>query len=161
CFKPDPQKEMILKILVVAPNFNKGGAQRVISLLTLYWQNICTVRVCVFNGQHKSYDIGGEIIDLQIPATKNVFKRRFNVLTRSLKLAKILREEKPDLILSFMETANFPSILACFLSKNLDKLIVSVRTKPKALPRTTKMMIRLLYPYAKLITSNSQGSCNE
>ena len=101
-----------------------------VSTLTREWSRHHHVVVAVFDGRITSYECGGTVIDLRLPAIKPFFKKAHRVSwERSIHLARLLRGERPDRIVSFMESANFPTIVAAAMTGLLGRLRVSVRTE--------------------------------
>ena len=120
-----------MKILVIISTLSHGGAQRVVSTLTHEWSRHHDVMVAVFHGDGTFYDCGGRIIDLRLPPTGPLMKRVYKaVWDRSIYLACLFRSERPDRVVSFMESANLPAILAAAITGFLSRLRVSVRTNP-------------------------------
>jgi GalNAc-alpha-(1->4)-GalNAc-alpha-(1->3)-diNAcBac-PP-undecaprenol alpha-1,4-N-acetyl-D-galactosaminyltransferase len=122
-----------MKLAFVIYSLNKGGAERVVSLLSSELSKLHDVTIILFDNSI-TYNHGGEIIDLKSPSISNKFGKIFNVLKRTYKLRTIFKENNFDKIFSFMETAYLPSILTGF------PIIASVRNNPKV--------------YSDLITNN-------
>ena len=150
-----------MKILCVIPSLTKGGAERVLSVLSKEWIKDHDVIIVTFNNKKKSYSIGGREIPLRIPAKKNSVLKLYNIILRMMKLVNIIRTEKPDKIISFMETANIPTLFASFLTRNLSKHIVSIHNNPKSFPLIYRISIKYLYRYTKKIVTVSNGIMNE
>ena len=143
-----------MKILLVVPSLAKGGAERVVANLANYWQKQGhSVKIVVFNNVIE-YKTEVEIINLNIPATKDNIKKIINVFRRAIKLKRIFQKEKPDKIFSFMETANFPAILSGH------SIITSIRTNlGEMLGFNQKILVKVLYKFSniKKIIGNSRG----
>ena len=78
-------------------------------------------------------------------------------LVRAARLALLFRRERPDGIVSFMESANLPCIVAAALTRCLIRLRVSVRVDPRALGRAYRALMPRLYPLAKGVVAPSDG----
>ena len=143
-----------MKILLVVPSLAKGGAERVAVTLANYWQKQgYNVKIVVFNNIIE-YKTEVEIVNLSISATKNKIKKIINVFRRAIRLKRIFQREKPDRIISFMETANFPAILSG------SKITISIRTNlNETLGFAQKILVKLLYRFSNIekIIGNSGG----
>lgn len=83
------------------------------------------------------------------------------------KFIRLLRKEKPDVILSFMWYTNFITLLARYLSKINCRMIVSERYALSFsyegwfIEAQRKFVIRFIYPQANAIVVNSEALKNE
>ena len=147
-----------MKIVVVISALSRGGAERVVSTLTREWSRHHHVVVAVFDGRITSYECGGRVIDLRLPAIKPFFKKAHRVSwERSIHLARLLRGERPDRIVSFMESANFPTIVAAAMTGLLGRLRVSVRTNPSAIPIPWRWLLPAVYRVPERVIAPSTG----
>ena len=146
-----------MKILVVIPTVQGGGAQRVVSLLTQEWARFHQVMIAHFDPSMPAYDYGGQIVDLRMPGSANLLKKIYNAAARSARLRGLLRREQPDLVISFTEGANFPAIIAAALTGYLDRLTVSVRGNPARLPVPYRVLLPWLYRFPARVIAVSQG----
>ena len=87
-------------------------------------------------------------------------KKLHNALLRSIRLARVLRRERPDRIVSFMESANFPTIVAAAVTGLLDRLCVSVRINPVMIPYLNRLLIPIAYRLAERVVAPSRGVRN-
>ena len=147
-----------MKIVVVISALSRGGAERVVSTLTREWSRHHHVVVAVFDGRITSYECGGRVIDLRLPAIKPFFKKAHRVSwERSIHLARLLRRERPDRIVSFMESANFPTIVAAAMTGLLGRLRVSVRQNPSAIPIPWRWLLPAVYRVPERVIAPSTG----
>lgn len=137
------------KILFYINTIVRNGAERVMTNLA---------NQCVTEGYEvvfvTSYSVLNEYkleksihrFNLESKEAKQSFIKR-NYL-RVLKLRKICKEEKPDILISFMAEPNFRSILATLGLKT--KVIISVRNDPNVEYRGKlfKLMGKILLPLA-------------
>ncbi len=111
-----------MKYLFHISSLYGGGAERVMSNLINYFSvlnNEVIVVVCYeHDGEYKIND-----------STKKIVIGNSNLLNQSRALKKIIKEEKPDLCISFMQGGNFRMVLANLFTKQ--KFILSVRNDPK------------------------------
>jgi len=147
-----------MKIIIVVPTLNKGGAERVVSVLSQEWIKSNKVKIVLFDVKNLAYSFSGDIIDLKIPALGGIFFKTIQFLRRSIKLKNLFRRENPDYIISFMESANFPSILGAYFSGKLNKLTVSNHADPSFMLRSQRLLIPYLYRFPKHIVVVSEGA---
>lgn len=124
------EKHCIHKILLYINTIHGGGAQRVMVNLAqaLARRGIETVLVTSFQ-RDKEYPLDESVrrICLENKPIKQSQLRRN--ISRILKLRRICREEKPDVVLSFMGEPNFRTVIA---TRGLPvKTVVSVRNDPQ------------------------------
>lgn len=150
-----------MKLLIVIPTLQKGGAERVVSVLTSEWLKNNDVKVLVFDKKNVSYDINAEIIDLKLPALNGIFLKAVQLLRRATSLLKFFKKDKPDRIISFMESANFPSLIAAFLSKKLEITWVTCHVELSLLTKIQYLLIPYIYKHAKKIITVSKGLRDE
>ena len=70
------------KILVVIPSLSRGGAERVVSRLTLEWEKENRVTIAVFNGDSRAYPHGGRLVDLQAFAPRGFLRKAIAAFRR-------------------------------------------------------------------------------
>lgn len=146
-----------MKILVVLPNLQRGGAERVVSLLTQEWAKQHDVVMVLFDGRDAAYAHGGRLIDLERPPAKAQIARAAQWLMRAELLRRVIRREDPDHIFSFLEIANFPTILASAASGTLSRLAVSVRNNPQQFPAGQRLLMPVLYRMPRQVVAVSAG----
>lgn len=146
-----------MKILVVIPTLFGGGAERVVSILTQEWAKSHQVTLVLFDASDRSYDYGGRIVDLRLPASDYLLRRICNFGGRTLRLSRVLRRERPDRIISFMEGANFLSIAAAMMTGYRSRLYVSVRTDPSWLPVVYRILFPWIYRIPARVIAVSEG----
>ena len=127
-----------MKIAFVIYDLDKGGAERVVSLLSLELAKEHDVKIIIFGHQIK-YQYGGKIIFLNTPSNKNSFLKGLNIFKRVYKLKKVFKEEKFDEIFSFMESANFVTSLSGY------NAFLSIRTNPHRFSSLTIYLMKKLY----------------
>ena len=136
-----------MKIAFVIYSLDKGGAERVVSLLSLELSKQYDVSIIVFENSIV-YEYGGEIFDLQLPAKKGKIAKIINIFKRTKSLKKILQQKNFDKIFAFMESAYMPAILTGF------EVVASVRNNPH---KYSKYVTKYLLPRAKQVVTPSQG----
>lgn len=148
------------KIIAVISTLKKGGVERTLSVLSQEWIKKNEVKIIVFDGSNIGYSFSGKIIDLKLPALKGILLKLFQFFRRFIQLKELFKNEAPDQIISFMESANFASIFAAYFTNKTKKLTISVRTNPKTMIKLHRFLIPYLYCYSKKIITVSKGVSN-
>ena len=78
----------------------------------------------------------------------------------TIRLASVIRRERPDRVVSFMESANRPTIVAAAVTGFLDRLSVSVRCNPATIPWLNRLLIPIAYRLADRVVAPSDGVRN-
>ena len=146
-----------MKILAVIPSLTRGGAERALSLLTYHWVKSHDVVVAAFETSQPAYRFHGRIVDLRIRRPGRPLSRIRALCTSVPLLILLFLRERPDRIITFMEPANFPAILAAAAVRYLDRVIVSVRRHPLKLPLLRRLLIPRLYKLPSVVVAVSQG----
>ena len=146
-----------LKILCVIPSLTRGGAERVLSLLTQEWAKCHVVVVAAFDALRPAYDYHGRIVHLGLELPGSAMARVYAAWASTLLLIRLFRAERPDRIITFMEPANFPAILASAVVGTLNRLVVSVRHNPNILPLPRRLLIPRLYRFPLAVVAVSDG----
>ncbi len=104
------------------------------------------------------FNLKDEYICLNVPASNNIFKKLSIILKRVNRLKKIIKQEKPDYVISFMENANFVNLFQTsiksiitthsFISKKLKNM-------NKIIGFVYKILIKILYNKAYYILTVS------
>ena len=146
-----------MKILGVIPSLSRGGAERVLSLLTHEWAKRHDVVVAAFDASGPAYDYHGRIVQLGLRLPGHALGKVYVAGASTLLLIKLFRTERPDRVITFMEPANFPAILASALLGTLDHLVVSVRQNPNMLSFPRRLLIPRLYRLPLAVVAVSDG----
>ncbi|MEZ5534134.1 MAG: glycosyltransferase [Thiolinea sp.] len=143
-------------IALVIYSLHEGGAEKVASELSIYFaQSGHYVVVIVFDGQHRVYVHGGQLINLNVPsaASGSLFSRFRFLLKRSLRLRHIFRQHSFDLIIAVMESAGFASVLA-----SRDTIIANHCNPDENFSGVEWWLAGRLFPLArKVVTVSKQG----
>lgn len=112
-----------MNILILIPDFGKGGAERVFSQLGNELAKRHRVIDCVFNRELKrEYDSRNETVDLNVPAGKNLLSKFFFFFLRVYRLKRIKKKFAIDLTISHLEGADYVNVL----SQCRDQMILCV-----------------------------------
>ena len=149
-----------MKVVVVISSLKAGGAERVVSTLTREWAKEHQVLIALFDASSQAYDYGGEVADLGTSSRRGPVKKLHNAVLRSIRLARVLRRQRPHRIVSFMESANFPTIVAAAMTGLLGHLRVSVRNNPAIFPYPYRLLMSIAYRLAECVVTPSTGVRN-
>lgn len=130
-----------MKIALVLQTLGKGGAERVASLLSQQFERDGhQVHVLLWEAvQH--YPHGGQLTVLNTPATSSLMGKLFNLFKRAWLLRRWYQQQRPDLVISLMETANIPAVLSGI------PVVISVHLDPRfELAGYQKLLMKWLYP---------------
>ncbi|CAL2088367.1 putative N-acetylgalactosamine-N, N'-diacetylbacillosaminyl-diphospho-undecaprenol 4-alpha-N-acetylgalactosaminyltransferase [Tenacibaculum sp. 190524A02b] len=146
------------KIILVIPTLKQGGAERVISELannSVKFENLEVILILLAKSED-FYEINNQVnihrLGFEGKGKLNKIKSQIGVFFR---LRKLLKEEKPDAVLSFMEKYNsFTIIASTFLGL---KIFVSDRNNPMIKKSIIKKLLkRFTYNKAEGIIAQTQ-----
>ena len=145
------------KISFVLGSMGRGGAERVISILSSEFANdgwITQICLLLFNRVDYELDKSTKIFDFTGGMSSRL--KRLPYWLRTIR--HYVKKEKPDVIVSFAARINVLVLLAT-LGLHV-KVIVSERNDPKHDGRgfITRLMVRLLYPFANRIVFQTKRS---
>ena len=141
-----------MKILFVIYSLGFGGAQRVMSLLSNGWinegHNISIVTIKKDDTPAYKLDNAIELIHLNVASESESVK---DALTGNYKrivaLRRIISENNPDIVISFLTSTNILTILAAKLAKK--PVIVSERNNFYALSsKVWRTLRQMVYPFS-------------
>ncbi|OQX13065.1 MAG: hypothetical protein BWK73_13325 [Thiothrix lacustris] len=139
------------KIALVVYSLGMGGAEKVVSDLSFQFAKQHDVTLILFDGSRRYYPYAGELIDIQCPSKVGFLAKVFNFLDRASQLRRIFKVKHFDTIISVMEHANFPSILAS------RQTIAANHCNPERnFTRFDWLFARWLYPRAKKVIAVSR-----
>ncbi|MGB9735997.1 MAG: glycosyltransferase family 4 protein [bacterium] len=143
-----------MKIVFVIPSLGTGGAERIVSLLSkIFFKNGYEVYIIIFHEPIK-YGYEGRLIDINVPHTSNFLKKPFIFLRRLFSIRTHIKAIKPDLIISFLETANIPTVFANMGYKY--KHIISIQNNPDRFSFYHKWFLHFYrYAYKVVVVSNA------
>ena len=118
------------KILFIVPTLGLGGAERVVSVLSDYLSKSHNVTVVTLSGNGSVYDTEATYVQLGTKIFNVKVMKFLTFISRIFLLRNLLLKRSPDIIISFMESANIPSIFAVLMLGRASSLIVSVRNNP-------------------------------
>ena len=144
-----------MKILFNCLTMEKGGAERVIALLSNYFSKDDSVSILTLTKSKDAYKLNSSVKRLHVDKTSYKSDNRIKKIFRKLSLARLFRlkkiiiAEKPDVIISFLPE---PSLRLMFLRKfsfRLRKIptIISIRNDPEREYKNPllKFVVKVLY----------------
>ena len=111
-------------LAIIVPALRGGGAERVVSNLSLYLADQKYKKyIILYDAEKIDYPYTGNLIDLNVKVANNLLGKIFNLIRRIYKLRKIKRKLNIQTSLSFLDAANIVNIF----TKAEDKIIISIR----------------------------------
>lgn len=142
-------------IMIVTRNMLAGGAERVIAQLANYFvsKNYNCYLVTLYKDE-VFYSINTNVKICQISSGSK--SRLFDKLNRYMQLRKIVKQKKPDVILSMPEEIGIYVLL--FLTFIKIPIYVSERNNPWVMPykKITRILRKIVYPFAEGIVFQTQ-----
>lgn len=153
------------KILFVCPSLKAGGAERILSYILRYLDRK------KFIPHLALFELKGEFLN-NVPNDVNIYdlgkKRKTDFLKLVLSLGfNVFPSCRPDIVVSFLEYANFITVIARMLSRIKPKVIISergsilMRKKSGKIGIINEYMIKITYPLADKIINVSNGLSKE
>lgn len=155
---------MHIALVIYSLKFS-GGAERVLSNLANYWiSKNHTISLITLDSKDANpfYPIDNAINLIQINQTGSelsIIKRGYNILKRIFSLRTVIKNIKPNLIISFVDVMNITSLIATINLKI--PIIASERTDPNyyKLPIFYNMLRKIFYFKAyKVITQTESAA---
>jgi glycosyltransferase involved in cell wall biosynthesis len=149
------------KILFVTFNLRGGGAERVmVNLINSLSNKGHNIRLLLLEDKEGSY-----LDDIECPLEIICLRKRsrYDVLRLLFNIRRVIKDYKPDVVISFLHYANILNIIASFILKKNYKLIISERNYTrKYLPLERfsllkKWLLMFTYPRADMIVAVSES----
>ena len=134
-----------MKLAFVIYSLGRGGAERVVSILSRELPKSHRVDLITFDGD-VAYEYGGTHINLALSSRKGLIGKSLNIVRRTLALRGLFARREYDRIYAFMESAYLPAILTGY------PVIASVRNNPD---RYSALLTRHLLPKAQKVVAVS------
>ena len=139
---------------------NSAGAERVVSHLSYILSKDYNVHVILFEDTYREYECGGTMQNLNVPARSGSPLVKLKLLRqRVTALKKLIRKEKLDCVISFLDSPNLVNLLARV--KGCRK-IISIRNysglngNRRGLLRLVNMAMKHLYRKADCVVAVSR-----
>lgn len=148
------------KIGLLIDSMIGAGAQRVVSHLSYILGDRYDVHVIFFEDTYKEYPCGGTIHNMDVPATDGSALVKLKLLARRIKgLEAVVRREKLECVISFLDSPNFVNLLASLPGC---RKIISIRNYPSdksksgLFGRMKDSAMKLLYRRADCVVAVSK-----
>lgn len=145
-----------MHIVLVISSLNRGGAERVCSVMANYWveQRRAVSVVTLADTAEDGYRLHPEVQRIAIGGVKNSgnpLAAIFNELRRVRSLRAVAKHLRPDVVISFLTECNIRALCALFATRV--PLIVSERNDPAQLPvgAIRERLRTWLYPHASAV----------
>jgi len=141
------------KVFFLATSLEKGGMERVMSDLTLNLPDSIEKKIVLLRSQtFFPYDFGKKIVSLNLPSNNNIY----NLISGVVRLKKLIKEEKPDYVVSFGFHANITNVFSFKQSIIRADTYLSV-----AHGSIGRFLIRHIYSRAHKIVCVSRGVADD
>jgi glycosyltransferase involved in cell wall biosynthesis len=151
------------RILLVTGGLDCGGAQRVMAEMANYWAaKGWRVELATWTGPEIAdfYELATNVsrIWLTVPHARSSSLGTLRAsVARVVELRRLLKESRPDAVISFIDVSNIYTILAAV---GLDvRVVVSERTNPRinqTVSRPWRVLRRLCYSWAAQVVAQTQ-----
>lgn len=139
---------------------NSGGAERVVSHLSHILSEDYNVHVILFEDTYLEYELGGKLDNLNVPAREGSVLVKVKLLfSRIRKLKKLIKQEKLDCVISFLDSPNFVNL---FAKVKGCKKVISIRNyselenRQTTLGKLTDIVMKRIYRRADCVVSVSK-----
>jgi GalNAc-alpha-(1->4)-GalNAc-alpha-(1->3)-diNAcBac-PP-undecaprenol alpha-1,4-N-acetyl-D-galactosaminyltransferase len=147
-----------MRIYLVIQSMSGGGAQRVLSILANYWSELGhEIILATFRTEDSFYTLDKRVKHIKLGLDSSSLKKKkvyFDNYFRVKSLAKSIKEQKADIVVSFMTNAN---ILATLASRVIGTpIVVSERINYDFLSsKIWKGLRRAVYPFSDALVVQS------
>lgn len=113
------------RVLLIASELGKGGAERSVSLLSYYLSRENDVLLCVLSGtsRERYYKTCEQIVFVDPPEASSISGKIRAWRYRIRKIKKIKQDFQPDVSISFLEGPDYVNLL----TKGKEKVVISIR----------------------------------
>lgn len=150
-----------MRIALVISSLSTGGAERVLSILASFWaERGESVAVITLSGNEEDfYLLPSKVVRIGLGLNQDslfIWDAILNNYKRLCSLKKVIRQFKPNVVISFMDKMNILTILACI---GLDvPVIISERTDPRMhqIGTVWALLRKIVYPRASALVVQNQ-----
>jgi GalNAc-alpha-(1->4)-GalNAc-alpha-(1->3)-diNAcBac-PP-undecaprenol alpha-1,4-N-acetyl-D-galactosaminyltransferase len=156
-----------MHIVLTISSLQAGGAERVLSTLANAWVDRGhQISLITLAAPHEtpaySLDPRVHLVQLNEKGGKGASPgvRMFQILKRTFKLRKTIKQRKPDVVISFIDIMNVGTLLATRFLRI--PIVVCERTHPSyhQIPLLYQKLRRITYPWARNVISQTQDASN-
>ena len=95
-----------MKVCVLKESLCIGGTERGAANISKVLEKDHDVMLALYDGSDIKYSYGGKVVDFDLPAKKTLAGRAVNTLLRDIKLRRLLKKEKIDILYTFTGVRN-------------------------------------------------------
>lgn len=144
-------------ISFIIPGLKSGGAERVLSTLSLNLSDKYKQYIFTWNSKEIDYEFNSEIVEIETENSKSLIKNIYILFKRVVEVKKYKKKFKIDCAISHLEGANIVNLL----SKDNERTIITVhnfqsKERKGIYGFIFKVLIKLLYNRADKIIAVSQ-----
>lgn len=144
-------------IAFLIPSLRNGGAERVLSNMSINFDEKINQYIVVWDGKNIDYPYNGRIVDLNIHNKKSILSNIGVLIKRVSVVKKLKKENNIDTTISLLEGPNIVNIF----SRKKDKVIVSVhnfqsKEREGNIGKIFKLLIKNFYNKSDIIVSVSE-----
>ncbi|HEX3584371.1 MAG TPA: glycosyltransferase family 4 protein [Candidatus Angelobacter sp.] len=152
-----------MKLTLIISSLEQGGAERILSMLASAWvKRGAEVTLVTFDdGKGAAYSLDPAIILNSLGVPNSAAGSFFRALgcngQRVCRLRRVVRQSRPDVVISFLD---FPNIITLLATRGLGiPVIVSERANPEydELKQVWKVLRRLLYPLSAALVCQTSA----
>jgi GalNAc-alpha-(1->4)-GalNAc-alpha-(1->3)-diNAcBac-PP-undecaprenol alpha-1,4-N-acetyl-D-galactosaminyltransferase len=152
-------------IIIVIPSLFGGGAERVASILAAEFSKYERTILITFKGNTlESYKLPQNVEMFSMHEEYSRTSYVFRPLRRIFRILRIINGYQNPRLLSLLESANLPTLIAGLLLRIVGKKLrisVSVRNNPRFVHLIHKWFCFILYPFADNVICLSRGVLND
>jgi len=156
----------VKKIIFFIPTLAGGGAERVVSELSLNMPADIRQTIVLFE-RRIEYPHKADIVDLGLSAasSRSLILKPAELFMRAVRFRKVINDIRPDAVISFLQANAINALVGSFFSKKRYRIILSERTATMKIDRITeglygaanRALIRALYGKADRIIAVSEA----
>lgn len=95
------------KLMLMSPMLHQGGFERVCITTARLLEPYFDITIVIFDSANIAYNVDGlNIIDIHMGVKKNKIGKLLNIVRRTVKVKKLKKQIKPEIVYSFGPTAN-------------------------------------------------------
>lgn len=143
---------MAKKISILVPDLSMGGGQRVAVNTAALLAKHHTVHIVMLSNENRIFDSPVKLLDLKCKKKSSFIGKFMNIFRRYWRYKRLLKQEKYDLSISFLESANLVAFLC-----DRDHSILTMHLSPEMLTGFDRFIMRHLLRHSKYIVAVSNG----
>lgn len=152
-----------MKIVFLVSSLNAGGAERVATILCNAWaeRGDEVTLIPTYSGGGLPFYVVSEKVKLTYLSSTSESKHIFNQIKRLLRLRRMIKQCRADVVISFLPNVNVAALLA---TRGLNiPIICCERRTPSTFPLSFgwELLCKLTYRFADMLTGQTEQTVNE